>query len=143
MKKFMIAVLAVILFPMQAVAGEVVRLTEFTDENGKRIVYETTKDVIEKCPIWRMDEEPPFPIHRAVELAMQWIREKYPKFTNFDIVNISLSKTWNEKYKDMWYYSIFFNANVDLNGIKASSYFTVLVLMDGTVVGPSSPKNNE
>jgi hypothetical protein len=142
MRNLGIAVLVVLLFSAQAIANEVVRLTEHIDVNGKRTVFETTKDILEKCPVWKMDREPPLPIHKAVEIAAQWIKKKHPKFTSVNIVSISLSKIWDQKYQDRWYYSIAANAIVDLDGIKASSYFSVMVLMEGTVVGPSSPKTD-
>ncbi|MFA5339389.1 MAG: hypothetical protein WC317_04460 [Candidatus Omnitrophota bacterium] len=143
MKRLVIAVLGIFLFSTQAIAGEVVRLTEHVDENGKRTIYQTTRDVLEKCPEWKTSEELPLPVHKAVEIATQWVKEKYPKFVNFKVVNISLSEIWDDKYKDRWYYSISVNGNVDLDGIRANSYFSVMVLMDGTIVGPSLPKSDD
>ncbi len=140
MKGLITAALAFIVFSTPVLAREVVNLTMYTDENGKTTVFETTQDVLERCPAWKMDQEPPLPIYKAVELATQLMKEKYPKFTDFDINSISLSKIWDQKYQDRWYYSIGVNANADLDGIKANSYFNVLVLMDGTVVEPISPK---
>jgi hypothetical protein len=125
------------------IAGDIVRLTEHIDEHGKRTVYNTSKTVLEKSPPWKLDKEPPFPIHKAVATAERWIKEKYPKFTEIHIVSVSLSPIWDDKYKDRWYYSITAQAGADLDGISANSYFSIMVLMDGTVVGPSVPKNDE
>ena len=142
MKKSILAVLGIILFAAQAMAGEVVHLAEHMDDNGNRTVFQTTRDVLDKCPTWKMDKEPPLPIHKAVEIAKQWIKKHHPAFTDSKILSISLSKIWDQKYHDRWYYSVSSNATVDVGGIKASSYFSVIVLMDGTVVGPRAPKNN-
>jgi len=125
------------------IAGDSVRLTEHIDEHGKRTIYKTTKAILEKSPSWNLDKEPPFPIHKAVAIAERWIKEKYPKFTNVSIVSVSLSPIWDHKNKDKWYYSIAAQAGADLDGISASSFFSVMVLMDGTVVGPSVPTNDD
>jgi hypothetical protein len=143
MKSLITAALFVILFSAQAAADEVVYLMDYTDQNGNRITYETTKETLERCPVWKMEEEVPFPIHKAVEVTTRWAKEKYPNFTDFDIVNISLCQMWEEKHKGTWYYNISINANVDLNGINANSYFSVLVLMDGTIVEPRSSKEGK
>jgi hypothetical protein len=127
----------------KAFAGDTVRLTEHIDEHGKRTVFNTTKTIIEKNPSWNLESDPPYPIHKAVDQAKEWIKQKYPKFTNVQIVSISLSPIWTHKFKDKWYYSISAQAGADLDGISASSFFSVMVLMDGTVVGPSVPKNEE
>jgi len=144
MKKI-VAASFVLLFALasKGIAGDTVRLTEHIDEHGKRTVYNTTKAILEKSPSWKIDKEPPFPIHKAVAIAEHWIKEKYPKFTDVHIVYISISPIGDPKYKNKWYYSIAAQAGADLDGISASSYFSVMVLMDGSVVGPSVPKNNE
>jgi hypothetical protein len=143
MKRYILTVLAFTLFAAPALASDVVRLTEHIDEHGKRTVFVTTRTVLEKCPTWKVDKEPPYPIHKAVAVAQEWIKKKYPKFTSFRIVNVSLSPIWDEKYQDRWYYNVAASGAADLDGISASSYFSVMVLMDGTVVGPSVPTNDK
>ncbi|HUL01420.1 MAG TPA: hypothetical protein VLX29_11310 [Nitrospirota bacterium] len=141
--KYIITIVCLILISTVAVAGETVRLTEHIDEHGKRTVFVTTKKILEKCPTWKLDKEPPLPIYKAVGLAQEWIKKKYPKFTAVQIVSISLSPIWEHEYKDRWYYSVTAQASADLDGVTANSYFSVMVLMDGTIVGPSTPKNDE
>lgn len=143
MKQYIIAVLAFTLFAAPALARDVVHLTEHIDEHGKRTVFVTTRAVLEKCPTWKLDKEPPYPIHKAVAVAQDWIKKKYPKFTSFRIVSVSLSPIWDRNFEDRWYYSVAASAAADLDGISASSYFSVMVLMDGTVVGPSAPTNDK
>ena len=143
MKKYLIVLLSIFMFAVQGSAGDTVLLTEHIDENGKRTAFVTTKDVIEKSPSWKLDKEPPLPIHKAIQIADKWIKTKYPKFTAFNIISVSISKIWEHKQKDKWYYTISTAASADVDGISAHTYFSVIVLMDGTVVGPSSPKNSE
>ena len=144
MKKiFIVSFILMLALASKGFAGDTVRLTEHIDEHGKRTVYNTTKAILEKCPSWKLDKEPPFPIYKAVAISEQWIKEKYPKFTNVRIVYISISPIGDPKFKDKWYYSIAAQAGVDLDGVSASSYFSVMVLFDGTVVGPSTPRNDE
>ena len=143
MKINTIALLGVLFFATQAFAGNVIQLTTHIDEHGKRTEFVTTKDVLAKCPTWKTDKEPPFPIHKAIDVAQQWIKKKYPKFTDIRIVAISLSPIWEPDFQDRWYYSVTTSAAADLDGVSASSFFNVMVLMDGTVIGPTSPRNNE
>ncbi|MFA5073209.1 MAG: hypothetical protein WC539_04865 [Nitrospirota bacterium] len=139
MKKYIITILTFSLFTVKGFASDIVHLTEHVDESGKRTVFVTTRAVLEKCPNWKLDKEPPYPIHKAIAVAQQWIKKKYPRFTNFRIVSISLMPIWDRNFKDRWYYSIAASAATDFDGISASSYFSTMVLMDGTVVGPSTP----
>ncbi len=121
MKQYIITVLAFTFFAAQALARDVVRLTEHIDEHGKRTVFVTTRAVLEKCPIWKLDKEPPYPIHKAVAVAQEWIKKKYPKFTSFRIVTVSLSPIWDRNFEDRWYYSVAASAAADLDGISASA----------------------
>ena len=143
MKKLLIAIFGVILFTTQGIASEMVRITEYVDEHDKRTAYVTTFDVLKKCPEWTLDKEPPLPINKAVDIAAQWAKKKYPQIQNQTVVSISLSEIWNEKFKNRWYYTVSFNAGADLDGINANAFFNVIVLMDGTVVGPTTSKSEE
>lgn len=143
MKKIIaLSFVLLVMLASKGLACNTVRLTEHIDEHGKRTVYEAAKTDVEKSPFWKLDKEPPLPVHKAVAIAKQWIREKYPKFTDVHIFSVSLSPIGDFKYKDKWYYSITAKAAADLDGITASSFFSVMVLMDGTVVGPSIPGND-
>ncbi len=142
-KNSTMALLAVLLFAAQAFAGNVIQLTTHIDERGKRTEFITTKDVLAKCPQWKTDTEPPFPIHKAIDVAKQWIKKKYPKFTDIRVVSVSLAPIWEPDFQDRWYYGIGTSASVDMDGVSASSYFSVMVLMDGTVIGPTSPRDSE
>lgn len=143
MKKFVISIIGIILFSTVVMAGETVRLTEHVDEHGKRTAYVTTRIILEKCPTWKLDKEPPLPIYKAVGLAQEWIKKKHSKFSSVHTANISLSPIWDHDFKDRWYYTVTSEASADLDGITANSYFSILVLMDGSIVEPSAPKNDE
>lgn len=136
-KLIMVSLFLLVALVSKGIAGDTVRIMDMTDENGKRTVYNTTKAILEKSPDWQLDSEPPFPVHKAAALSEKWIKEKYPKLTNVKIVSISLSPLWEHQYKNKWYYNITAEAGTDLDGISAHSFVTVMVLMDGTVVGPS------
>jgi len=142
-KIIMASFVLLLVFASKGFAGETVRLTEHIDEHGKRTTFNTTRTIIEKSPSWKLDSEPPYPIHKAVDKAKQWIKRKYPKFTDLQIVSVSLSPIWERKFRDKWYYSVSAHAGADLDGISANSFFSIMVLMDGTVVGPSVPKDGE
>jgi len=141
--KYVISIICVILFSTVSMAGERVRVTEHVDEHGKRTVFFTTKQVLEKCPAWKLDKEPPFPTYKAVGLAQAWIKKKYPKFSSVHTATISISPIWDNDFRDRWYYTVTSEASADLDGVTANSYFSVIVLMDGTIVEPSAPKNDD
>jgi hypothetical protein len=131
------------LIAAQSAAVEKVNLTTYVDENGKTTEYLTTQNVLEKCPEWTLDKEPPLPIQKAVKIAEEHIKVKYPQFTSFKIIHIALSPVYNSKYRNRWYYDISVQAVANLGGVSASSHFNVIVLMDGTIVEPTEVKNGE
>lgn len=137
-KAIFISLLLVVAVTSRVFASDVVMLTEIIDEQGKRSVYNVSKAWLNKTPSWNLDKEPPFPVHKAAAVAEHWIKERHPKFTKTRIASVSLSPLWEEKFKDKWYYSVAMQAGADLDGVTASSFFNVILLMDGTVVAPTS-----
>ena len=150
----LIVVIAVLVLVGRGIASETVCLTPVqTTENGMRTVLATTRDVLDKSPDWSLEKEPPLSIHDAIAAANGWAKNKYPQLTNLTLRSISLSRfpvswdrqptAWPPKPKDKWYYMLSMQAAVELDGINAGANFQVIVLMDGTVVGPSSLQSDE
>ncbi len=125
---------------MAVTANERVRITEHLDANGKSTCWYITQERLAQIPEWRPDVSLPLPVEKAVGKATEWIKNRNKKFTEWDIVSISLGKIWDSEIKNKWYYSISVNGTVDVDGIKANSFFSVIVLMDGTIVEPTSKK---
>ena len=123
---------------MVVTADERVRITEHRDANGKSTYWYITQERLAQIPDWKPDVSLPLPIEKAVGKATEWIKNRSTKFTERDIVTISLGKIWDSEMKDKWYYTISVNGTVNVDGIKANSFFSVIVLMDGTIVEPSS-----
>ena len=136
MKNFLLSILIIFVFTGNGIASEIVQITDHIDENHNRISYRTTKEILGKCPDWKLDKEPPLPVSTATEIANTWIKKKYPKFNKFSIAAITLSKIWDREYQNKWYYSISVNAFADIDGINTRSFFSVIILMDGSVVEP-------
>jgi hypothetical protein len=120
-----------------AAAGELVRITEHRDANGKSTYWFIKQERLSKIPEWKVDGPLPLPVEKAVAKATEWIKKRNAKFTEWDIVSISLGKIWDSDTKNRWYYSVSVNGTVVVDGIKANSFFSVIILMDGTIVEPT------
>ena len=141
MKRSVLAVSALmLLLRTHVAASEPFCFSSMIDANGTRTVLATTRDVIERAPDWKLDKEPPLSVHDALEAANRWVKNNYPQFTSVRVFSISLSRVSRSLRSDdnKWYYSVSFNGSVDLGGISANSHFNIIVLMDGTVVGPAT-----
>lgn len=115
-----------------------VMITEHRDVNGKSTYWHITQERLAQTPEWKPDVSLPLPVEKAAGKATEWLKKRTTKFTEWDIVSISLGKIWDSEIKNKWYYSVSVNGTVQVDGIKANSFFSVIVLMDGTVVEPTS-----
>lgn len=120
-----------------AAADERVRITEHRDASGKSTYWFITQEGLTNIPEWKVDGPLPLPVEKAVAKATEWIKKRNAKFTEWDIVSISLGKIWDSDIKNRWYYSVSVNGTVDVDGIKANSFFSIIILMDGTIVEPT------
>ena len=120
-----------------AVAGERVRITEHRDANGKSTYWFITQEELTNIPEWKVDGPLPLPVEKAVAKATEWIKKRNAKFTEWDIASITLGKIWDSDVKNRWYYSVSVNGTVDVDGIKANSFFSIIILMNGTIVEPT------
>jgi hypothetical protein len=123
---------------MVVTADEHVMITEHRDANGKSTYWHITRERLAQIPEWKPDVSLPLPIEKAAEKATGWIKSRNTKFTELDIVSISLGKIWDSEMKNKWYYSVSVNGAVNVDGIRANAFFSVIVLMDGTIVEPTS-----
>ncbi len=124
-------------FAAVANAGGRVRITEHIDADNKSTYWFITQEALTNIPEWKVDGPLPLPVEKAVAKAMEWIKKRNAKFTEWAVASISLGKIWDSDLKNRWYYSVSVNGTVDVDGIKANSYLSVIILMDGTIVEPT------
>ena len=117
-----------------------VRITEHVDADGKSTFWYITPERLAKLPAWKTDAPLPLPIEKAIAQATAWIKLRHAKFTEWEIVTVSLGKIWDSDTKNRWYYSVSVNGTANVDGVRASSFFSVIVLMDGSVVEPTEQK---
>jgi hypothetical protein len=117
-----------------ATASERVRITEHLDANGKATYWFITQEQLGKIPEWKPDSPLPLPVEKAAGKATEWIKNRNARFNEWDIVSISLQKIWDTDKKNKWYYMISVNGTVDVDGIKANTFFFIIILMDGAIV---------
>ncbi len=122
----------------------VVTLYDLTRANGNRETYRITEQSASRVPDWfpEKDEKPPLSIPRAITLAKEWAK-KQSKDSKPDIQSIRI---WRIKWPEMmnkWFYIIDLSRYVQgrsTDGLPVvgttTDSISVVVLMDGSVVGP-------
>ncbi len=113
---------------------------EARTSDGFRIKLVIPSEKMKAAPKWSPEKgEPPLTIANLIKIATSWARNKYKRFDDVKIGEISLMGRgcWaNEGY---WYYQVDFTPIMDGNQLWSTAYFAA-VLMDGTVIEPVKEK---
>lgn len=136
-KVVFLSMLIALLSPSIMWASEKIRITEHRDEKGKSTFYSTTSEVLTRSPSWDATGNPPLSLGDAITKAKDWMKTKYPSFKAQEVENISLGKIWDQEIKNRWYYTIALQARATIDGVDTDKYFSVILLLDGSIVEPS------
>lgn len=146
--KYMILITAAMLFGSWAVAqtaeemmaehmaNRKVSLLDATQEDGTHFKFEATAQVVAKTPEWDGNGEPPLALTKAVSLATENLKKKYPAFAQFELRAVGLTRIYNGNIKNRWYYHLDFNAKARVNETDATKSMTVILFLDGIIVQP-------
>ena len=108
------------------------RVTEYTE-----IAITIPIDLIARTQRWIPHQSPPaLSLSQAVELASNWVARERSDDGTADLSGAYLARYGCDGEDDFWYYGVRFSP-FSLGGDRfESSGATVVVLMDGTVLGP-------
>jgi len=112
-----------------------------TDEKGRKIELVLDSVAVQRGPGWSpgTNKEPPLSIAKASRIALAWAKGKYTRYDSVEIREISLVPYSCSMSQDHWYYRIEFTPVIDGNRAFGMGNFAA-VLMDGSVVGPTTAK---
>lgn len=75
----------------------------------------------------------------AYSRAYAWLQNAFPKMSSFRLHSYGLSTAGSSRAPNRWYYTFDFFGDVDGSTVT-NSKFSVMVLMDGTVIEPRESK---
>ena len=110
-------------------------------EDGSELNWYVSDDQFMRTPEWKFDgkSSPPFPMGEAYQRAKAWLNKSFPKMSSFKLREYSVSSAGSSRAPNRWYYTFDFMGDLD-GSIVTNSRFSVMVLMDGTVIEPKSKK---
>ena len=112
-----------------------------TKEDGTRVGVIVTDAQFKKSPAWSPGKgEPPLSISRVVEIAQKWAASQFKRYDSVQIQGINLSEYGCPSTTKHWYYVVHFAPVIDGNRVFSGGQFAV-ILMDGTIVGPTVVKD--
>ena len=111
------------------------------EDDGSQIGWYVSDDQFLKMPEWKFDPKSPAPLDlsTAHQRAHEWLKKSFPKMSSFKLRSYSLSTSGNSRASNRWYYTFDFFGDLD-GSMVMNSRFSVMVLMDGTVVEPRKVK---
>jgi hypothetical protein len=106
-------------------------------EDGKEIGWYVSDSKFNETPEWKFDgkSSPPLSMPDAYQRAYVWLEESFPKMSSFKLRSYGLSTAGSSRAPNRWYYTFDFFGDLD-GSMVTNSKFSVMVLMDGTVVAP-------
>ncbi len=139
-------VLVLLASPASAVElpGDTVVLMRSTQTaEGSSELLSITKEQADPVPSWNPEsgDPAPFSLKLAINLARDSVRSRHSRFDDFTLWTIEMMNL-GPKHRDQWAYLIKFQAVMDGHDLFGSGY-SALILMDGTIIEPTSMKSAE
>jgi len=104
-----------------------------TNTDGTNVVWEATRDRLDRQPAWHADAgtPPPLSLANAIGTANEWIQKSHARTNPGLMQSASLLKFGGTT----WYYRVEY-AMSPVTNENASERVTVIVLLDGSIVEP-------
>ena len=114
--------------------------TSYEDDGGE-IGWYVSDTQFMKTPEWKFDGQssPPLSMPDAYKRAYAWLKKSFPKIDSFGVRSYGLSTAGSSRAPNRWYYTFDFSGNLD-GSMVMNSRFSVMVLMDGSVIEPRKIK---
>lgn len=118
---------------MVAMNETVTYLSQSTSNRGTTI-FAAPLQVVLSTPSWNgFPDDPPLSAPEAVRIARRWQKEQGRYAPNIHAINLQEKPQTSKK----WAYTIYFDPNTDQKMTKGREQSFVIVLFDGSVVGPA------
>jgi TonB family protein len=104
-------------------------------QDGTRYLYEISQDRAAGLPRWdqRARSEPPLSVSQARKAAEAWLTSRAPEVKTLEMTSLSLV---NLNPAGLWNYRLTFDPVVGGRRLTGGRDFTVVVLLDGSIVEP-------
>ncbi len=114
--------------------------TSYEDDGGE-IGWYVSDSMFMKTPEWKFDgkSSAPLGMPSAYQTAYGWLKKTFPKMSGFKVRSYGLSTAGSSMAPNRWYYTFDFVGDLD-GSMVMNSRFSVMVLMDGSVVEPRKIK---
>jgi len=114
--------------------------TSYEDDGGEIGWYVSDVQFM-KTPEWKFDGESSAPLGMpsAYQSAYGWLKKTFPKMSGFKVRSYGLSTAGSSRAPNRWYYTFDFVGDLDGSTVM-NSRFSVMVLMDGSVIEPRKIK---
>ncbi len=138
-RKAGVVVLAMVLFP--GAAGAMCGSTNHpvmstVKQDGTQIGLFITQAEIERTQPWKPEHgEPPLSVSAAYRTIKTWGQQRYSRYDDVSVRDISLKRYGCSLVQDRWYYVFELNPIIDDNELWAVGNWAA-VLMDGFVIAP-------
>ena len=111
------------------------------EEDGGEIGWYVSDTQFMKTPEWKFDGQssPPLGMPSAYQNAYTWLKKSFPKMSGFKVRSYGLSTAGSSRAPNRWYYTFDFVGDFD-GSMVMNSRFSVMVLMDGSIIEPRKVK---
>ncbi len=110
-------------------------------EDGSELGWYVSDDQFLRTPEWKFDGKslPPLAMADAHQRAHAWLKKTFPKMSSFRLREYSVSTAGSSRAPNRWYYTFEFLGDLD-GSMVTNSRFSVMVLMDGTIIEPKTTR---
>jgi TonB family protein len=124
--------------------GPMMAITTAAGQDGTRYQFEISEERADALPLWDQREaaEPLLSMREARRKAEAWLTSRTPEIATVELSGVSLAKvlarlpTGPCTARSCWYYRVSFDPVVGGHRLYGGGDFTVVVLLDGSVVEP-------
>jgi hypothetical protein len=135
----MIFVLSSVLTASGAEPQEMREIYRTSDNSGRERVYRVAESKLLETKKWSPESEPPpLSVPAAVAVALKRLNSKKP--TGLRVIGIELNASGGQEWR--WFYRVELYDVSKANGPQPPETLEVVVLMDGSVVEPATPRSS-
>ena len=131
--------------PPAAQSRPVITITNAIGQDGTRYQYEISQERADRLPLWdqRVAPEAPLSMSAARKAAEAWLTARTPEIKTFELASqlfVRMSCGVDRSRVGCWYYRIVLDPVVGGRRLNGGGDFTVVVLLDGSIVEPRVDK---
>src|SRR5262245_15803465 len=116
--------------------GQLIPIDIVVAQNGSRYVFEIAPGRANQQVAWDRQSDPPLSVGAARKSAEEWLAVHFKDVQTFDLAGVTLSAGGRCGSDPCWHYRLTFDPTVGGRRLIGGNEFTVVVLLDGSVVEP-------